>query len=198
VLSYPVGIAAPAAAAIWLLMSSRLVPLHERIRRCALAVIPSILAIGLLFAVHEVTVGHWNAYFLLQETYEHDLRNPLTPTRQAIESLFGSAPFSLLNMKNLESLLVGATLVSVSVYTLVRRRQRAEWEVLIVLWAIATWLIPHATTHVDLSRAEAALLPLAILVARLPGVVAGSIVVAAIALSVPLEVSYLQGKIELL
>jgi hypothetical protein len=84
------------------------------------------------------------------------------------------------------------------VYTLVRGRQRAEWETLVVLWAIATWLIPQATTHVDLSRTEAALLPLAILVARLPGVVAGSIVVAAIALSVPLEVSYLQGKIELL
>jgi hypothetical protein len=76
-----------------------------------------------------------------------------------------------------------------------RRRERARWELLIVLWAVATWLIPESTTHQSTSRQLTALAPLALLVGFLPRAVAGTLLVTAIALSVPLDLAYLGSLI---
>lgn len=194
VLVYPVGIAAPAAAALWIVFVHRDVPLAERARRVTLAVGPAMLSIGLLLLLLQMAVGHWDAYFLVQANYKHDLRNPLGPTWHAISTLFGSAPFSLQNMANLQTLLVSLSLACV-LADVARRRERAGWETLVLFWALAAWFIPAATTNQSISRGEAVLLPLALLVGRLPRALAVILVAAAVALSIPFEVAYFRDLI---
>lgn len=190
VLAYPLGFAGPVAAAAWLLVCFRELPMRERLRRIALAVVPGILAVGLLFLVTQLQAGHWDGYFLVQKSYGHRPRFPLEPVARAIWSVHGDPPFfSLRNMPSLQTLLVTAVLLCVAV-DVARRGDRARWEILVVFWAVAAWFVPVATTHQALNRGEAALIPLAILVGRLPRAVAIPLVAAAILLVVPVQVAY--------
>ena len=191
VLAYPVGIATPAMAALFLLVVQRRVPLHERLRRIALAVGPSVLALGLYFLALQLSVGHWNAYFLVQAYYEHKLRTPFGTTYDALKTLFRPAPFAVRNFVSFNELLVTAVLVCVLVDRAVRRRDRTETDVLLLLCLLATWVIPVSTSHVTYSRGEAALLPIAILVGKLKPPLAVGFAVAALLLAIPMEVSFL-------
>ncbi len=69
------------------------------------------------------------------------------------------------------------------------------FHVLVGLWMIGAWLIPQGTTAVSQYRGEAALLPAAILVGTLPRMLAWPIVVALIALVVPMEVLFLRNTL---
>lgn len=196
VLTHPIGVAAPAAAGLWLVVDYRELSWRERFRRITLAVSPSILAIGAFFLLQQATVGRWNAYFLVQAKYEHGLRDPLIPTFHAVGIVFEPGRFSLLNMGNVwQTLLVIVVLTCVVVDLALRRRERARWELLIVVWAVATWWIPEGQTHIADSRELTALLPLALLVGLLPRLLAGAVVVASVALSIPLELAFLRSLI---
>jgi hypothetical protein len=65
--------------------------------------------------------------------------------------------------------------------------------VLLVLWAVATWAFPPSQGNVSISRSQAALLPLALLVSRLPRPFAFALVIAAAAVAVAMEKLFLQG-----
>ncbi len=78
--AYPMGVAVAAigfGTVVTLLGRGELRPLTAA--RAALAVCGLPVA-GLLavFAVHRVTVGHWNAYMMIQEHYGNGVHNPLT------------------------------------------------------------------------------------------------------------------------
>jgi hypothetical protein len=141
--------------------------------------------------VLRLAVGHWNAYFLVQAYYEHALRTPFGTAYDAAQTLFRPAPFALQNVVSFNELLLTLVLVCVVVDRTLRRRDRTETDVLLVLWAVATWLAATSVSHLTYSRSEAALLPLAVLVGRLPRALAALIVLAAVVLAVPMEVSFL-------
>lgn len=193
VLIYPVGIATPAAAALYLLVGRREVALAERARRVGLAIAPAAVSIGLLLLLFQETLGHWNAYFLVQAKYHHQLGDPLAPALDSIGSLFRSAPFSVGNVPALQTLVVTVVLGCVLVSVALRRRHAERADLLIGLWAVATWLIPASTTGLTVQRSQAALLPIALLVGRLPRLLAAVLIVVAIAVSIPTEVAYLRN-----
>ncbi len=66
-LVYPLGVAAPAAAALHLLLSGWRLGLRVALRRIAQATAPAVIAIGLLFLDFQVEVGRWNAHLLVQD-----------------------------------------------------------------------------------------------------------------------------------
>ncbi len=87
ILTYPVGVAAPVAAAVALLFVYRGVPLLSRGRRAALSVIPPTIALALFAYVQERETKHWDAYFLGQANFRHDLTNPFSRTFHALRLL---------------------------------------------------------------------------------------------------------------
>lgn len=110
-----------------------------------------------------------------------------------MKTLFRSAPFSVGNVPALQTLVVSGVLGCVLVSLALRRRHAERTDLLIALWAVATWLIPASTTGLTVQRSQAALLPIALLVGRLPRRVAAVLIVLAIAVSIPTEVAYLRN-----
>jgi hypothetical protein len=195
VLVYPTAVATPASVALYIVVAYRAVPLAERARRIALASGPAALSLGLLFLQLDRTVGHWDAYFLVQEKYGHRLTEPLAPAVHAVRTLFGASSPSLLDALSLETLLVDVVVAAVVIVVVRRRAIQPGAELLFLLWAIAAWAVPESTTHLSGNRGDAALLPIALLVGMLPRRIAMTLALAAAALFVPLELLYLRNAL---
>lgn len=65
----------------------------------------------------------------------------------------------------------------------------------LILWALATWALPLSQSAVSLPRSQAALLPLAVLVDRLPRGAIVALVVAAVPIAICMEKLFLEGRI---
>ena len=141
VLVYPVGLAAPAAVAVYLMVAYRAAPPPIRIRALVLAVGPAVISIGLYLLQLQLAVGHWNAYFLRQELYGHQLREPFASLVHAVGTLIDFGSFNLRSVSALQTLLVTSVLVSVLVVVF-RRRPLLRGDLLIAFWAVATWPDP--------------------------------------------------------
>ncbi len=148
-------------------------------------------SVGVYLLALQISVGHWDAYFLLQANYEHRLRTPLGTTYDALKSLFRPAPFAVRNFLSFNELLVTAALVCVIIDRIVRRRDRTVTDILLLLCLIGIWVIPVSTSHETYSRGEAALLPIAILIGKLKPPLAIGFALAAVLLAIPMEISFL-------
>lgn len=80
-------------------------------------------------------------------------------------------------------------------HALLRRRSLARLDGLVLLWALATWALPLSQGAVSIQRSQAALLPLAILVHRLPRPVALVLVAACVPVAILMELLFLDGKL---
>jgi hypothetical protein len=197
VLVYPIGFAAPLAAAIALLVAYRRISLAERLRRIALASVLPAIALVVLPVDQRHETGHWNAYLLAQENFGHWLTDPFTRTIHAGRLLVHGKLFTLANSPYAQTLLVSVAILCVLVALVVglvlRRTSLAGFQVVIVLWMLITWFVPQATTGTSQYRGEAALLPMAILIATLPRLLAAALIVAAVAVAIPMEVLFLRN-----
>ncbi len=191
VLIYPVAGAAPVAAALWILVAFRNVSWRERARRIALCAGPALGAVAALFFYFHEALGHWNALFLVGAKYHNNLQQPLAPVFHAVSEL-ASGPSGLHFAISLQTLLVTSAVACVLVFTALRYRQLERWELLVLLWVAVTWLIPSATARLTVSRVEATLLPIALLVGRLPRPLAVAFVAAAVLLSVPIDLLFIR------
>jgi hypothetical protein len=86
-------------------------------------------------------------------------------------------------------------LACVLVELVVRRATATRVDVLVAVWAIFSWLLPHLQANVSIYRSQAALAPLALLVRRLPVPLLAPIVAVAIWLSVPMAQLYLRTQL---
>ena len=125
--------------------------------------------LGAVLLLHQLTLGHWDAFFLTQAKYGHGMHNPLLAVARLWVELerFGGNPDSL--VAPAQSLLIGLV-VLVALAWLLRRWQQAgalEW---IVAGQVALfWIFPVTMgPAVSLTRAEANLLPMVALLAPLP------------------------------
>jgi hypothetical protein len=196
VLVYPVGFVPPAIGAAWLLVAFRRISWRERLRRIAVAVGPAIGSLGFLFVFMQLTLGHWNAFFIVQKKYGHGPYDPLAPTLRAIGTLAHRTPFRVDNATAFQTLLVSVVLICVITHVVRQGRRVDRTEAMLVLWAIAAWAVPAAANPWSIYRAQAALLPVAVLVGRLPRALAAVLIVAAVAVSVPLELMFLRNLLE--
>ncbi len=196
-LAYPVGLAVAPAGLLWLL-TERGVTVRAQVRRCALFAGPTLAGLAAFALDQQLSTGHWNAYLLLQQKFRHGLRDPLGPVASAFRTLshwpLVTHP-SLANLYDiagaiaLQAVLVFAVLVIVLAELVIRRGASARADSLIAIWAVLAWVLVYLTAHVDTYRGVAALLPIAILVRRLPWAL--SIPITVIALFLASSVTHL-------
>jgi hypothetical protein len=191
-LSYPLGVVLVPVSALWILLQ-RGVPIRGRIRRTVLASGLMLVGPALLLVVQRLETGRWNAYFLVQDKYHHMLQNPIVATWHALTPIVDRSPFALAQAPVLQTTLVTVTLVLIIVHAAVRHRSLDRVDALLLLWAVATWAFPWSQSNVSHQRGEAALLPLAILVARLPWPLSVALAAAAVAIALPMERLFLDG-----
>lgn len=189
--AYPLGPWLAPVAALWLL-SDRARPLRDRVRRTALAAGLTLAGVVAVFLTIWAQTGRWNAYFLVQAKYGHRLREPLAAVHDAEYTLVHGRLFTIDNAPATQTLFVAFVLACVLVEALLHRRGLQRLDVLLLLWAIVTWVVPHAEANLSLYRSQAALLPLALLLRRLPSGLVLVLATAAIAVSVPMEILFLR------
>jgi hypothetical protein len=142
-------------------------------RRFGEAILYAAIAFSGLLAVmimHQILVGHWNAFFLVQAKYGHGIHDPLL-TVSGVWRGIGWEHADLAKMvPPLQSLIVCALVPALLGFLLVRRGEitRIEWFAAIHVFLF--WVFPLVMgPGVSLTRAEANLLPLTLLMVRLPG-----------------------------
>jgi hypothetical protein len=190
-LAYPVGIVAAPAAAAWLLADRR-VRFSQRALRAAAVVGPSLAALAFFAFVQRIETGHWNAYLLTQAKYGHHLSDPVAAIAHAFDAATHT-PLGMANMPALQTLFITFVLVCVAAAVALRRGPGTRFDVLVIIWAVVVWAELYVETEVDAYRGVAGLLPLAILVPRLPRPLAVAIVLAAILIAVPMVTLYFIG-----
>jgi hypothetical protein len=193
-LTYPLGVLLAPVSAAWLL-ARRSVPIRERFRRTVATSGLTLMGVAGLALDQRLETGHWNAYLLVQRKYHHDLQNPIAALRDSLDPLMHGSPFELAKAPALQTVVVTAALLAVLVHALLRRHSYDPFDRAIMLWAVVTWAAPLSQAAVSLQRSQAALLPLAVLVRRLPRPVIFMLAVAAIPVAVAMEKLFLQGKI---
>jgi hypothetical protein len=200
-LAYPIGLAVAPAGALWLL-SDRGVAVCERLRRLLLVLGPWLAGLGMFALGQRLSTGRWDAYLLVQQKYGHELRDPLTALSSAfhafVHSPFVAGPsFASLDRfasaTSLQTLLVFVVIVCVLVELVVRRGASVRADALIAIWAILAWLLVYTASQVHTYRSEVALLPVAVLVRRLPLPLSIPLTAIALLLVVPVTQLYLAG-----
>jgi hypothetical protein len=192
-LTYPVGLTVAIAGGIWLVITRG----SDRKLAFAEATIPSALALAVIGAVQRIQTGRWTAFFDVQRHYGHGFHNPLGVTWNAVlvvvrtRSLDLSWPL----VTSLQTVLVALVIGAVVLHLAWRRHPIGRSELLLLVWAIVTWTLPLTQANVSIWRSQAALAPLAVLVARLPRVVALPLVTALVAISVPMALLFFEGRL---
>jgi hypothetical protein len=187
--TYPLGTLVIPAAAIWLLAVQR------RLRPIAVVCGLALLGPALLVLVQAVQVGHADAYLLVQEKYGHGLRDPLGPVINAAYAVVRRSPFDLASAPDVQTLFVALVLACVLVELAVRRASATRADVLVGLWAALTWTVPNLETNLSIYRSQAALLPLSLLVRRLPRPMIAVAIAVAVWLSISMTQLFLHGRL---
>ena len=193
-LSYPVGVLLAPISAVWL-MAQRSVPLGERLRRVAITSGPILAGIWILMSVQRIETGHWDGFFLIQERYEelHGSQNPFVASWDIVRGGVQNLGNGITVVVALQTAFVTIVLALVFGFALRRRRSLDRVDFLLLLWAVVTWVALFQAFSVQ--RGQAALLPLAVLVARLPPRLAWSLALTAAALAVWMESYFLDGTL---
>lgn len=191
-IAYPVGLALAPAGVAWLIADRRL-PAGVRLRRVALYAAPILVALAVFVVDQRLETGRWNAYLLVQRKYGHGLQDPFSAVYAAAQSVFHGSAFHLVDAPALQTLFVALVLVLVLLDRLLHRASASAFDALVVIWALAAWLVPHIWANVSEYRSEAALLPIAILVGRLPRALSACIVAGAFLLVAPMELLFLRS-----
>ena len=195
--AYPLGVLLVPVSAVWLLAETA-VPLRERLRRVAWASGLTAGGAAAMAVAQRIETGRWNAYFLVQDKYDHEFVSPFDALRAVVSFLREGAPLELAKVPAMQTAFVTAVLAVVIVSVLIRsarRRSIERLDLLLVLWALATWVVPLSQTNVSPARSEAALVPLALLVGRLPPKLAIPIVLAAAVIAVAMEGLFLDAAL---
>ena len=181
--TYPTAAALAAVGAAWGLATARADSRPRRLARALLAGGLPACGTALAFAVMDRDVGRWDAYFLAQRKYHHHLQAPLMPAVHALGVLIHRPLGSASAATAFQTLLVTVVLVTL-VWAAARGRPLAGPDGLLLLWAVVAWVAANVESGVSTYRAEATLLPLALLVRRLPVPLVGAFTAAAAAVVV--------------
>src|SRR5262249_9786494 len=156
---------------------------------------PPALAFLTVLAVQGIQTGRFSAYFDVERTYDHGLHDPVGAITNALILWHRSQSFESEHVKALQTLFLTAVLAAVLTNTAVRARRVAPVDLLFCLWAVVTWAVPLTQGNISVQRSQIALMPLAVLVARLPRPLLVTAVVSTAAISVPLARLYFAGSL---
>jgi hypothetical protein len=190
-LAYPLGAALSLVALGWLALTLR----RDRLRTAATCCGPSVLAFLALLATQRIQTGRWSAYFDVERTYDHGLHDPLGAVTNAVRLWSRTQTLQSENIKALQTLFVSAVVVAVVAHAILRYRRLTRVDLLFCIWAVVTWAVPLTQGNISTQRSQAALVPIAVLVARLPRPLLATAVLLTAAISIPLAWVYFQGSL---
>jgi hypothetical protein len=193
--TYPIGVMLIAVSALWIAFVLRDAPWLERARRVALASGLTVAGFVAVLVDMKLETGHWDAYFLIQEKYGHGFHLPVGTFRDAVRPVFEGSPVATGQAAALQTLVVGVIVASVFIHAGLRRRRLTSLDGLLLLWLSFYWAFPLTQHNVELVRSEATLVPLAVLVWRLPRPLLLLAVGTVVWLSVPIAQLFLDGKL---
>jgi hypothetical protein len=181
-LVYPLGVTLALVALVWVGATER----RRGAPAAALASLPAVLAVALVAAVQRVQTGRWDAYLKVQAKYGHGLHDPFTQTWRSVAAA---------DTKSVQTVVLTVVLATVLVDLAIRWRAAPRLDRLLALWAVVTWAVPLTQANLSLWRSQAALLPLALLVGRLPRALAAAAVVAAAGVAVPMALLFFHNRL---
>lgn len=182
---------APISVGIWLVIAYRRVPLWQLLRALVTAALIPAAALVLVPVSQALSLGHWDAYYQTQLNFDYGLQSPLHASIQGLH-LLRERQFDLADAPSWQALLVATVFLAV-IALIVRWRTLSRIELLIVGWLLVTWLLTQSKVGLSAYRSEAALLPLAILVGRLPRPLAAVLAGLAVIVAVPMTALYMRN-----
>jgi hypothetical protein len=202
-LAYPIGLAVAPACALWALAEPG-ARVSRRLLHAVIAAVPAVAAVALFLTAERLQTGHTNAYLLVQQRFHHRLGDPFIRIGQVLQAfahspLVASPSYTSLDLLTgapaVESLLVAFVIVGTVAELLLRRGPDLRNDALVTVWAVLAWVLLWIASGVDAYRGDLALLPVAILVRRLPWPLAALITAVAVILVVPMTDLYLKGSL---
>jgi hypothetical protein len=193
-LSYPIGVLVVPVSAVWLL-GQRASPLVDRLRQVACTSGIALGGVGILVLDQRLETGHWNAFQLVQDKYHHNLQNPIAATWNLLHPLLHGSPFHYVKGPPLQTAVVTGLLLVLLLSAATQWRSLGRRDALILLWAIVTWAVPLSQAALSIQRSQAALLPLAVLVPKLPRPLQIGLIVASVGVAVAMENLFFHGDI---
>lgn len=148
------------------------------------------LGFGLVLLLHQLAVGDWQAFFEVQRKYGFSLRWPQDTLADRLAPLLeGGSLFPAL-----QTLLVAALMLGLLLALALCWRRLAAADALITLHALVYWLFPLVLGGgLSLHRAEALLMPAAVLTRRLPAPVQWGLLVALALTALRIGARYFRG-----
>jgi hypothetical protein len=189
--TYPLGVALALTGAAWILLTLG----RGRARAIAAACVPVALGFAAVIIAQRIQTGRWTAYFDVERTYEHGLHDPFGAITNAVILWHRTQSLEPENVKGLQTLVVSAILLVVLAHAAVRIKRLTALDALLLIWALVTWAVPLTQGNISVQRSQAALAPLAVLVARLPRPLLLVAVAAVVALSEPVARLYFDGRL---
>ncbi len=173
--AYPLGAALALVVGVWLLVLGR-GRLRTRLPRAAAAGGLALAGLALVGWVMQRTVGHWNAYLLVQRSYGNGVHNPVTIFRNNLVTprLWHLSPEPVVSRLQLPhapqvELVLVVVLVGLALWATLRRRPLVRADFAFALFMLVVWLAPLvAGGRVSQYRQYALLLPAVVLLRDLP------------------------------
>jgi hypothetical protein len=193
-MTYPAGVLLAPIAAIWFL-TRRAIPLGDRLVGAATAGGLTLVGFWIVVIDQALETGRWNAFFLVQEKYKQikGSENPFVVTwdviRGAIEHSSGVAV-----AVGVQTALVTLVLLVVAARWIWNWRVRESVDSMLLLWGAVAWALPLSQSW-SIQRGQAVLLPMAVLVARLPARMAWPLAGGAVGVAVWMEYYFLDWSL---
>jgi hypothetical protein len=168
-LSYHLGPLAAPIGLVFVLAVSRHVAWRERARRLAAACLPPLAGALTVLLAMRLQTGEWTGYFQIQDKYASHTQLPFTGIANRIEPVFDGPVELVAEMVNWQGLFVLVLMLALLGGLIWKRAEvtRVEW--LVAGVAVVFWLAPLTQAGaISYHRAEATLLPAAVLARHLP------------------------------
>ena len=193
--TYPLGVVLVLIGTVFAAVRGPTAPFAERLRR--VAVTGGLAAIGALAVVTamKLQTGSWTAYFLIQEKYGNGLQISLDIVDRAVGPLFDGPLLDLANVSALQTLAVGLTVLLVVLWAFAKRRDLVDVDWLLLSVTLALWAAPLTQGNLSLYRSEAALVPAAVLLRKLPRPIVVALCAGAVLISIPMAVLFFERRL---
>lgn len=152
-----------------------------------------ILGFCLVLLVHHLAVGLWNAFFLIQEKYQHGINNPIAVLRQRSAYIWVWKPGWQTGIQSLVAaalVLAGAATTAVALW----RRRDTPGDAAVATHGLTYWLFPLVLGGaVSPYRAESLLMPAVVGLRRIPPIALIPLILAAVAIWAVMATEFAHG-----
>ncbi len=190
--AYPAATLLAPVAGLWLLAIAPAPSWRERARRIALVCIPAAGGFVAVLAYAQIATGVWDGYFGVQARFHQGVHLPLhnyadlvTPRLEGLGNVSIFIAF--------QAWLTTALVLAVLYATWRRGPAVRPFDWLIVLWALAFWIVPLMQNTVAYYRTDALLVPVVVALTGLSRALVGAFALAAAAVACGMTLAFMQG-----